>query len=58
MACTKARVIGSTALVKKNLRLPLLPDESQRTLQDLKPTHDDVEIHAVDGFQLQNNVLA
>lgn len=57
MAWTKARVIGSTALVERTVAFSLLADESQRPFQDLKSSHDDVQIHPVDGFHFQNDVL-
>jgi len=41
----------------QDLGFPLLPDEVQRTFQNLKPSHDDVEIHPVDGFGFQNHML-
>jgi hypothetical protein len=36
----------------------LLPDEVHRTFDDLQPRDDCVQIHPVDGFGLQNHMLA
>ncbi len=41
-----------------NLGLSLLPDKPQRPFDDLQPRDDGVQVHSVDGLDLQNYVLA
>ena len=38
--------------------LPLLPDESQSSFDDLQAWNDGVQVHPVDGLDLQSDVLA
>ena len=45
------------SISRKHFRLPLLPDESQGSFQDLKPAHDHVQIHPIDAFHFQNHML-
>ena len=35
-----------------------MADEVERPFQDLQASHEDVQIHAVDGLHFQNNVLS
>jgi hypothetical protein len=58
MALTKFRVRGSTALVEATLACRLLPDESQSSFDDLQAWNDGVQVHPVDGLDLQSDVLA
>ena len=41
----------------KYLGVPLVADKVERAFQDLEPSHEDVQVHAVDGFDFQINVL-
>jgi hypothetical protein len=35
-----------------------MADEVERPFQDLQPSHDDVQIHAVDRFHFQHDALS
>ena len=41
----------------QDFRFPLLPNEVQPALQNLQPSHDDVQLHPVDGLRFQNYVV-
>ena len=48
--------LGLNGIGGKDLSLTLVADKVQRAFQDLEPSDEDVQIHAVDGFGFQNDV--